>query len=513
MFNLFITLNVRLWWRSLKGVEIAGILFYSLFLLLVFSQFISLAFTLLFVPDLEMVKETYPWFDEDVQLSFHLLLINSTWIFQFFFTKVSRLRLNENRKLLALGMPRQKLARYSMLAGFLHPLNILFHAFWLIYLGLMTTTTLQLLVVILFVIANYSFISYAKWHIKLFNTKGGKVMNTMLVLGLFLLVIFIPSVDPEAVLQNPGTFFAGLLEWLEYTPGYLVYLFANLTSTLQIILAISGLTILSFYLTHQLISRTSRALLSPPASSGAGASPYSSLPVFKKWLGPEGGKYMYSAWNHSYTKTQLSLAFFIPAFYIFLMADETAAGEFTAALFLTFLPATFLLLLVNNLFGFENRELLLSLQGPSKISDIVKKRFISAAKVTGLSFVVAVLFIPFLFDTLAHMLQITLAIAFILQVMFILLMKNSLSNYKKIEEVGVMSLSNSVLPASVTFMYMFLMLVLGLLSFIVIEQFQWVHITILLLINFGLALFITKKLNQLEQPFKMKIIPRLWNEL
>lgn len=513
MFKLFITLNVRLWRRSLSGVEIAGIFFYSLFLLLIFSQFISLAFTLLFAQDLEMVKETYPWFDENVQLSFHLLLMNSIWVCQFFFTKISRLRLNENQKLLALGMPRQKLSIYLTLAGFLHPMNFLFHAFWFIYLGLMATTVFQYLAVVLFIIANYSFISFVKWHIKGAYSRAGKIFNGILVLVLFAMVIFIPSVDPETVVQNPGSFFLGLLGWLKYTPAYPIYLLTTLTAAWQIIVALSGLSVLAFYLCRQLISRTSGALLAPPASSDTGGSSYSGLPVFLKWLGPEGGKFIYSTWNHSYTKTQLGLSFFIPIFYILFVADETAAGEFTAALFLTFLPGTFLLLLVNNLFGFENRELLLSLQGPSTIRDIIKKRYISAIKITGLSFAIAVVFIPFLFGTLPHMLQIVLAIACILQVMFILLMKNSLSNYKKIEEVGVMSFSNPVLPASVTFMYMFLMLILGLLSFTVIEQFQLAHITILLLVNSGLALVITKKLNQLEQPFKMKIIPRLWNEL
>lgn len=513
MVNLFITLNVRLWWRSLKGNELAAIIFYSLFLLLVFSQFIGVAITLLFAPDLEIVRETYPWLTENVQLAIHLIFINAIWVTQVFFTKISRLRLPDNRKLLALGMPVNKLAHYLNAAGFLHPMNILFHLFWLVYLGLMTTSAWHFVGVVLFILVNYGLISSFKWQFKMVKSDKLKVVNGILGLTIFSLLIFVPTVTPGEFMVDPEVFTSYLLTWLHYTPGFLIYyLAAELTSTLSIAGVITGLALLLIFLNSNLIYQTRMALLTPLAGSSQASEP-SYLAFFKKWLGLEGGKYIYNVWNHSYTKTQLAISFLIPAFYIVLMSDGTLTGNFIVVMFLTLLPAFFLMLLITNMFGFENRELLLSLQGPSSVSYIIKERVKSAVKLSAVTFVFVVLFVPLFYHSIPSILQIILAIAFVLQAILLFVMKSSINNYKKIEDVGLMSVSNPVIPASITFICMFIILLLGGFSFIVIEQFQWVHISALLFINIGLATIFMSKVKRIEKSFKSKIIPQLWNEL
>ncbi|MEX0905255.1 MAG: hypothetical protein WD604_04720 [Balneolaceae bacterium] len=513
MLNLFITLNARLWWRSLKGSELAAIIFYSIFLLLVFSQFVGVAVTLLFAPDLEIVRGTYPWLTSNVQLTIHLVFINALWITQFFFTKISRLRLHDNRKLLALGMPVKKLSYYLNTAGFLHPLNILFHLFWLIYLGLMTSSPWHFLVIVLFVFVNYGLISLFKWRFKLFSSKSLKVVNGILGLTLLSLLIFVPAIDTAELIVDPETVTRHLLSWLSYTPGALIYfLAAELSSAIQINLVIAILAVMFVYLHYQLISKTRTALLTPQSGSSLTYAP-SRLAFFKNWLGLEGGKYIYNVWNHSYTKTQLAISFLIPAFYIFLMSDGTSAGNFMVVMFLTLLPSFFLMLLITNMFGFENRELLLSLQSPSSIDYIVKERVKSALKLTAVALIIAVLLVPLFFDSFLSIIQIILAITFVLQAILLFVIKSSINNYKKIEDVGLMSVSNPVIPASITFVCMFIILLLGLISFIVVEQFQWAHISILLFINIVLAAVFMKKVKRIGNLFKSKIIPQLWNEL
>jgi hypothetical protein len=93
------------------------------------------------------------------------------------------------------------------------------------------------------------------------------------------------------------------------------------------------------------------------------------------------------------------------------------------------------------------------------------------------------------------------------------IMSSSINNYKKIEAVSVMSVSNPVLPASITFTSVFIVTILGLFTFIIIEQYIWYHISAILLINIFLLIFLIKKLRSVAQPFKEKVIPRLWNEL
>ncbi|MDX1592063.1 MAG: hypothetical protein R3283_08870, partial [Balneolaceae bacterium] len=109
MLREFARLNTILWWRSLQSVEVAAILFYSLFLLLILGQFIGVAITLIIAPDITAVRETYPWYTQEVNLMFNLIFINLLWLNQVFFTKISRLRLTDNRKLLGLGMPLKRL--------------------------------------------------------------------------------------------------------------------------------------------------------------------------------------------------------------------------------------------------------------------------------------------------------------------------------------------------------------------------------------------------------------------
>ncbi len=250
-----------------------------------------------------------------------------------------------------------------------------------------------------------------------------------------------------------------------------------------------------------------------PVASSVDNSPVSRLKLFKKWLGIEGGKYLFTVWSHSYTKTQLLLTFFIPAIYIIIMNDGTTAGLFTVAMFLSFIPAFFLMLLFTNMFGFENRELLLSLQSPTPTDVILKERVYTALKVSFLGFFIAMCFVPLFFDTFIDVIQIWLAMIFVSQSVLHFVIKSAINNYKKIEDVGLMSVSNPVIPASITFICMFIILFMGLLSFFVIESYQWIHIITIFLLNIILAVYFIKKLNRIEILFKSKIIKHLWNEL
>lgn len=509
MFKLFITLNVRLWWRSIRSSEIAAIVFYSVFLLLVFSQIIGVALALLFAPSLDSVQIAYPWLTTAVQDSIHIVFINGIWFSQLFFTKNTRLRLADNRKLLALGMPLDTLAGYLNLSGFFHPMNLLFHAFWLIYLGLMTDTTLQMISVSLFVVVNYGLISLFKWKFKLLPGQNLKLVNGLLLLIVVSLLVFVPRIDLQEIISENSPVMDSLLFWMSFTPGSWIYKIPVSNMPLNLI---AFFTVLAFVLNRHLYSQTQQALLTPVAS-GPDHSSISRLKLFKKWMGLEGGKFLFTVWNHSYTKTQLLLTFFIPAIYIIIMNDGTTAGLFTVAMFLSFIPAFFLMLLFTNMFGFENRELLLSLQSPTPTQTIITERIYSALKVSGVGFFIAMCFVPLFYDTFLSVLQIWLAMLFVSLGVLHFVIKSAMNNYKKIEDVGLMSVSNPVMPASITFVCMFIIMLMGLLSYFIIENYQWIHISSIFLLNIILALHFIRKLKLIESVFKLKIINSLWNEL
>jgi hypothetical protein len=514
MFKLFVTLNVRLWWRSLRGIEIGAILFYSIFLLLILGQFIGIAITLLFATDLEVVQGAYPWLTADVQLMFNLIFINLFWFTQLFFTKISRLRINDNRKLLALGMPAGKLVNFLNLAGFFHPVNLLFNVIWFFYLGLLTETYQQFFAVVLLIFANYGLINSFKWRFKLFTEENLKWVNGMLGISVVMLILFSSAMDIRTYFGQPELVAINVNQWLIFTPGSFFYWMSHdVISNLAIwvsIVVFSGLILL---LNKDLCEHTKHALLKPLASAKSASGDSNQISFFMKWLGHQGGKYFYSVWNHPYSKTQFLLTYVLVIPYIILMNDGTPVGNYMIAVFLALMPVLFLMVMLTNMFGFENRELLLSLQAPVNYNTIIRERFVSALKISQVALLTVLIAVPFFFDTIITMIQILCGVIFITIVFLHYVLHSCIDNYKKIEDVSLMSVSNPIVPASVTFTSMFIVMVLGVFTFIILEQNQWVHILLLVVANIFMGIWFIKKFKTISKPFKSKVIPQLWNEL
>jgi hypothetical protein len=513
MFKLFVTLNIRLWWRSLKGIEIGAILFYSIFLLLILGQFVGIAITLLFAPEIDVIQEAYPWFTTNVQLMFNLIFINMMWFTQLFFTKISRLRLNDNRKLLALGLPVKKLSRYLSFAGFLHPVNLLFNIIWILYLGLMTNSLLQIVSVLLLLVANYGLINSFKWRFKIFSEDNLKWVNGLLGISIIMLILFVSVAEIRVYFQDPIAIAGTVNNWLQYTPGALFLWMASSQGIVaELWASVIILSILILVLYEDLNQHSKLALLTPLASA-SNSDESNKVLFFIKWLGGQGGKYFYSVWSHPYSKTQFLLTYVLVIPYIFFMNDGTSTGSYMVAVFLALIPVLFLMVMLTNLFGFENRELLLSLQAPVKIQTIIRDRFISAFKITTIAFATVLIAIPFFFESIATMLQIFFGVTFITMVFLHYVLQSCINNYKKVENVSLMSVSNPIIPASITFSSMFMVLLLGIISFIVFEGIQWIHILLLFMATILLGIWFAKKFNRIAEPFRSKVIPQLWNEL
>ncbi len=508
MFKLFSTLNAKLWWRSLQGVEIAAMIFYSVFIMLIVGQFLGVILLLLFA-DVTMAQQIYPWITPDIQLFANFVFVNGLWLTQIFFTKINRLRINENRKLLAFGMPVGKLTNYLNFAGFFHPINFLFQFFWLLYLINMSQSPLQMLVVVLFVLANYGVINSLKWRFRLFSSERfSQVGAVILTLVLFFILLSI-YVDYTPYFVSPESAADALLGWLYYSPGYVFYYIGSeLTGLAEQLISISVLMVLIFYINKDLAANTKAALLTPPQSSST-VQKKSQLAGFIRWLGHEGGKYFYAVWNHKYSKIQLLITYVFVIPYIIILGD----GTYIIGVFLTLIPVIFLMVMLTNMFGFENRELLLSLQFPVKTEYLVKQRITAALLICLIGSSIVLIMVPVFIVSLPVMIQVHLGIILISLVFMHYILKSSINNYKKIEEVSVMSVSNPVLPASITFTSVFIVTILGIFTFIVFENYIWYHIAALVVANILLLFTLMKKLKSISVPFKKKVIPRLWNEL
>jgi hypothetical protein len=439
----------------------------------------------------------------------HLLLVNILWFNQIFFTKIYRLNISENRKLLTFGMTVRKLSVYLNIAGFLHPINALFHFFWILYAWFLSETYMQFATGVFLVFANYALIYSLKWRFRIFTAEKfkqvGAVISTFILF--FILIALYLDVTPYfGSMKEAAALFTG---WLIYTPGYLFYyVFGEMNSVTVALITIASLAIVLFTAIVDMIKNTKMALLTPVQNTNHTVQT-GQLALFIKWLGHEGGKYFYSVWNHKYSKIQLMITYVFVVPYIIFLGDTS----YIIGVFLTLLPIIFLLVMLTNMFGFENRELLLSLQFPVHTKTIVRQRVQTAILVClGGSSIVFIL-VPVFITGFAKMIQVHLGILCIVLVFLHYILKSSINNYKKIEEVSVMSVSNPVLPASITFIAVFIVMILGIGTFIFFESILYYHIAFLSAVNIILFISFKRKLSRIQQPFIQKVIPKLWNEL
>jgi hypothetical protein len=509
MLKLFSTLNLKLWWRSLQGVEVAAILFYSIFIMIATGQFFGVILVLLFTSDIEKFQSIYPWLTEEVHLFANLLFVNAFWFTQVFFTKISRLRINENRKLLSFGMPVKKLTHYLNLAGFIHPLNLIFQIFWLIYLGFMAQSTIQYLIVFLLILVNYGLITSIKWRFRMFAADRFKYVSGTTIILVISALILASTVNYQPYVSSPQAAASYLTEWLYFLPGYIFYYIgSSLTSLVEQSAVFVILLVLVVLINRDIYLKTKASLLSPPKSTSS-VEYNSRLSKFMKWLGKEGGKYFYTVWNHRYSKIQLLITYIFVVPYVVLLGNTT----YIIGVLLTLIPIIYLMVMLTNMFGFENRELLLSLQMPVKRKTIVTQRIIAAILVSLAGSSIVFIMVPIFVESVPVMIQVHLGILTICLVFLHYIMTSCIENYKKIEEVSVMSVSNPVLPISMSFSAMFIVMILGLFTFFVFEEYIWFHIVALIALDLILGITLIRKINSMPEPFQTKVIPQLWNEL
>ena len=493
----------------MQGVEVAAILFYSVFIMVATGQFFGVILVLLFTSDIDQFQALYPWLTEEVHLFANLLFVNVFWFTQVFFTKISRLRINENRKLLSFGMPVKKLTHYLNLAGFMHPLNLIFQVFWIIYLGYMAQTLIQYFAVLLLILVNYGLITSIKWRFRMFAADRFKTISGVTMLMVIFLLVIASSLNFQNYLSSPQSAAQTLTDWLYISPGYIFYYIgSSLTGTVEQFMVVGILLALAVLLNRDIFLKTRTSLLSPTKST-SNAESKSKLSRYIKWLGKEGGKYFFTVWNHRYSKIQLLITYVFVVPYVVLLGNTT----YIIGVLLTLIPIIYLMVMLTNMFGFENRELLLSLQMPIKRKTIVTQRIIAALLVSLAGSGIVFIMVPIFVESVPVMIQVHLGILTICLVFLHYIMTSCIENYKKIEEVSVMSVSNPVFPISMSFSAMFIVMILGLFTFFVFEGYVWFHILALICLDLVLGITLIRKINSMPEPFQTKVIPQLWNEL
>lgn len=513
MLKSFISLHTKLWWRSVSTAELFAVAFYCLFLLMIFGQFAGLAVALTLNINLDAVRELYPWFTPEMQKLGQLIILNMLWLMQFVFTKSNRLPFHENRKLLSFSISKKKLAGYLNLVTFLHPVNLIFHFIWLIILIPKTESWLHTAAVAALVLCNYKLILLIKWNFKSIPGDKLKWFNFLLIGLIFGFLIASPYLSLSALLPPKEQLVPWVFSWMAFTPGNGFTAFTALENNLWITLCLI-LFIAALFMLYRISTKLySKALTTPSGFEVTLKGKKSRFPLFKKLYGNEAGKYMYTIWNHSYSKTQLLVTLVIVAFYTLSISINGNPLQSAVLVMLSMVPVMFLLIMLVNGFGFENREFLLSMQFPLRRGDIFLKR-IYAAVVTALPAILFILMlIPFYYQHLVSIIQAYFGLFLISMIVLNYVIGSSITNYKKIRDVNVLSFTNPVIPASVSFFAFSIIFIVGGLSFTVIESIQVYHILILLLLNIYFFYLLRNKITDYDEKITTRLLPKLWNEL
>lgn len=514
-FRLFLTLNAKIWWRSVSTLEVVAIVLYTAFVLLVFAQFAATAVAILFTPDAAQLREVYEWYTEEVGLLVQLIFVNAVWFSQLFFTRASRMQFSENRKLIALGFSMKKVVRFLNLAGILHPMNFFFHLIWMIYLLPMAKDIFGVLTVLMVIAVNYGLITMVKARFK-----TGSDKQQLLNMGLFFFIIFWLIFGPQFLAGTDFSLSHALVDtlnsWLIWTPAYLMVVIAEGAALTGITggtaILIAGLLALTW---RQMSVDTRRALQQPMESSGKRTGKSRLLGFLTSCFGNESGKYLYTVWSHIYCRTQiLFIYFFVSIYMVLIMGSDTGLVSPTLIFFfLVTIPVTFFMVMLSNAFGFENRELLLSLQFPKDRVKLLTTRIVAALTITAVGSFFIFILIPFLVPGWLTGLQMLMGILLICLAFLYFISWSSFANYKKIEQVSLMSLSNPVVPSSVSFTSFFVVMFAGLISFPVFESFQHFHVAALVGLNLILMRQLYNRYRSLRFMITKKLIPKLWNEL
>lgn len=231
-------------------------------------------------------------------------------------------------------------------------------------------------------------------------------------------------------------------------------------------------------------------------------------------LGKNAGKYYYYVMIHPYNKLQLLTLAIIPIVYVPLLLNVQFEIAQTIAIptILAGIPVALLAMGMANMYGYENRELLMHLQFPIKLEQQLKERFLGVIILPLLVFygitIMEILFIP----QIGEVLNIFVANTFVFLCFMLLFIWSSYYQYQK-AIYSSFSYKHPIISQKVTFAISFTIFTVGYLVFVPIEGLEWYRLTIMGVVIVIIGIYIWGHMDVLVNLFKKRILMRIWSEL
>jgi len=515
MFKKLIEYNWKVFRQSLTGTKIAVFIIYGLSLALIFSQIISTVYLIITLQNTQL-SEMFKWYTPQRGRFILLVFANLLWLSQFFFTNIRLMKLKENRKLLTWGYPVRKLSQYLTLLTFLHPMNLLFNLSWLILLIFQFGSTHYLPIALGIMILNFSLIFSAKFRVLTVIKNYQKWL-----LALFLTVLVVASAMVESLFSS--TLFTHFESYIPQLNKILVVLPGGLIASAHMVLKpllaqimalfFCGAVILLLHRDHIFNTQQSLQILSSQSTANTKTG------WFRSWLcsqtGNHAGKYLYYVITHPYNKIQALLFVVFPILYVPYMVsrmEELGTSKFLVLFFFMYAPMGFQLMFLGNMFGYEHRELLKSMQFPEGLEHQLRERFLGALIIPlTLLVIISGAEVIILMDV-ENLLSIVLGNILIFEAFLLIFLWSTFNQFVEVEWVSF-SFTQPVISQSVAVTISLLMFLFSAIIYIPYgsyEEFKQIGMLVLIAIS---SFCIYQYIDNIEQLFTSKITPDLWTRL
>ncbi len=516
MFSRLLFLNWKIFLSNLNRFQLLLLIGYIMFLGIMLVNLVGTAVVVILLDTDPWMKMQLPWLTPDIYTFLLLVFANSYWILHFSFTNLRLLNIAENRKLLGFGFPLKRLAKYLMLIGFCHPVNIIYNFTWVVFLMIQVSHFYQVLVGIAAILFNYVLI----YSIKHRFLRIVERRFIAVVVG-FLFFIFGLFQAVSLFADNSREIFVRIIPQVETINAFLSWLPGGmLIQTVQVEYGwLNGMVIFIFLVlliglvVKDHYNKTCDGLQNPAIKKVEEQT--SKLWEFlKRVLGKNAGKYYYYVMIHPYNKLQLLTLAVIPIVYVPLLLQVEKYPIAQTVLIPTILagiPVALLAMGMANMYGYENRELLMHLQFPVKLEQQLKERFLGVILLPLFVFYLITVFELLVIPQIGDVLKIFVANTFFFLCFMLIFIWSSYYQYQK-ATYSSFSYKHPIIPQKVTFVISFAIFSIGYLVFVPIEGLEWYRLTIMSVVILVMGVYLWRHMDLLVNLFKKQILSRLWTE-
>ncbi|MFV1883983.1 MAG: hypothetical protein ACMZ7B_05820 [Balneola sp.] len=516
MFSRLLLLNWRIFLSNLNRFQLLLMIGYIMFLGVMLVNLIGTAIVVVIMDTDPWMQMQMPWLTPRVYSFILLVFANTYWVMHFSFTNLRLLNIEENRKLLGFGFPLKRLAKYLMVIGFCHPVNIIYNFTWLVFLMIQVREFYQVPVVFVGVFLNYVLIYSVKHRfLQIVERRFIAVVAGFLifVFSLFQLIALVSDNKSEilySIIPKIETI-NGVLEWL---PGGLLIQAAKTDYGVWngiIFFVFLGILIGLVLVDH--FNKTCHGLHRPSLKKVEEASS-KIWDILKRVLGKNAGKYYYYVMIHPYNKLQVLTLAIIPIVYVPLLMNVEYEIARTIAIptILAGIPVALLAMGMANMYGYENRELLLHLQFPIKLEQQLKERFLGVVILPLLVFYGITIFEILVIPEIGEILNIFIANTFMFLCFMLIFIWSSYYQYQK-AIYSSFSYKHPIIPQKVTFVISFSIFTVGYLVFVPLNGLEWYRLTIMGTVILIMGIYLWGHMDVLVNLFKKRILNRIWSEL